>query len=49
LELKIGAKPISAELILLPIWSLKVQHKTKKAKRIIEMDAVTGRVFAGST
>jgi Helicase HerA, central domain len=49
LELKIGAKPISAELILLPIWSLKVQHKTKKAKRTIEMDAVTGRVFAGST
>ncbi len=48
LELKIGVKPTSAELILLPIWSLKVQHKTKKAKRTINMDAATGRLFTGS-
>lgn len=48
LELKIGATPNSAELIMLPIWSLKVQHKTKKAKRTIKMDAATSRLLAGS-
>ena len=45
LELKLGVKSLSAELILLPIWSLKVQHKKKKAKRTINMDAVTGRLI----
>ena len=48
LELKIGVKSESAELVLLPIWSLKVQHKMKKTKRNINMDAVTGRLLAGS-
>jgi hypothetical protein len=48
LELKIGVKPASAELVLLPTWSLKVQHKTKKAKRTINLDAVTGRLLTGS-
>ena len=48
LELKIGVKSESAELVLLPIWSLKVQHKTKKAKRTINLDAVTGRLLTGS-
>ena len=48
LELKTGAKPVSAELVLLPIWSLKVQHKTKKGKRTINLDAVTGRLLTGS-
>jgi hypothetical protein len=48
LELKIGVKPVSAALVLLPIWGLKVQHKTKKAKRTITMDAATGRLLKGN-
>jgi hypothetical protein len=48
LKLKIGAKSEMAELFLLPIWSLKVRHKTKQAKRTINMDAVTGRLLARS-
>ena len=48
LELKIGVKSESAELVLLPIWSLKVQHKTKKARRTINMDAATGRLLSGN-
>ena len=48
LELKMGAKPVSAELVLLPIWSLKVQHKRKRAKRTINMDATSGRLLAGN-
>jgi predicted RNA-binding protein YlxR (DUF448 family) len=47
LELKIGAKPVSAEMILLPVWSLKVQHKRKKSRRTINMDAATGRLLSG--
>lgn len=47
LELKIGVKPVSAEMILLPMWNLKVQHKRKKTKRIINMDAATGRLLSG--
>ena len=47
LELKIGIRPVSAEMILLPVWSLKVQHKRKKAKRTINMDAATGRLLSG--
>jgi len=48
LELKIGVKSESAELVLLPIWSLKVRHKTKKARRTINMDAATGRLLVGN-
>ncbi len=48
LELKIGARASSAELILLPIWTLKIQHKKRKTRRTINMDAVTGRVLSGS-
>jgi predicted transcriptional regulator len=48
LELKIGVHPVSAEMILLPVWSIKVQHKTKKAKRTINMDAATGRLLSGN-
>jgi hypothetical protein len=48
LELKVGAKSESAELVLLPIWSLKVQHKTKKARRTVNMDAATGRLLVGN-
>jgi predicted RNA-binding protein YlxR (DUF448 family) len=47
LELKIGVRPVSAEMILLPIWSIKVRHKTKKTKRTINMDAATGRLLSG--
>jgi hypothetical protein len=32
----------------MPIWSLKVQHKTKKARRTINMDAATGRLLVGN-
>jgi hypothetical protein len=45
LELRIGVKPVSAELVLLPIWSFKVRHKRKRAKRTINMDAATGRLL----
>jgi hypothetical protein len=48
LELKIGVLPISAELILLPAWSIKVQHKTKNTKRTINLDAATGRLLSGN-
>jgi hypothetical protein len=47
LELKIGVRPMSAEMILLPVWSLKVQHKRKKSRRTINIDAATGRLLAG--
>lgn len=47
LELKIGVRPVSAEMILLPSWSLRVQHKRKKTKRTINMDAATGRLLSG--
>jgi len=47
LELKIGVKPVSTEMVLLPVWSLKVQHKKKKTKRTISMDAATGRSLSG--
>jgi len=47
MELKTGARPISAEMILLPVWTMKVQHKRKKARRTIDMDAATGRLLSG--
>jgi hypothetical protein len=47
LELTAGIRPMSAEMILLPVWSLKVQHKRKKARRTINMDAATGRLLSG--
>lgn len=47
LEVKIGVTPVSAKLVLLPVWSLRVQHKTKKTKRTINMDAATGRLLSG--
>jgi hypothetical protein len=48
LELKIGVRPVSAEMILLPVWSFKVQHKRKRTKRTINMDAATGRLLSGN-
>jgi hypothetical protein len=47
LKLTLGVSPISSELVLLPIWSLKVKHKKKKKKRTIIMDSATGRRLAG--
>jgi hypothetical protein len=47
LELKIGAKAQSAELVLLPIWTLRIQHKIKNTRRVISIDAATGRLVTG--
>jgi len=47
LRLTLGVKPVSAEIILLPVWTLKVRHKKKLAKRTINIDAATGRVLSG--
>jgi hypothetical protein len=47
LELKLGVKPVAAEIILLPLWTLKVKHKKDMAKRTIIMDAATGRILRG--
>jgi len=47
LQLTLGVKPVSAEMILLPVWTLKVRHKKKLAKRTIIFDAATGRVLSG--
>jgi hypothetical protein len=47
LRLTLGVKPVSAEMILLPVWTLKVRHKKKLAKRTIIMDAATGRILSG--
>jgi len=47
LQLTLGVKPVSAEIILLPVWTLKVRHKKKLAKHTIIMDAATGRILSG--
>jgi hypothetical protein len=47
LRLTLGVKPVSAEMILLPVWTLKVRHKKKLIKRTIFMDAATGRILSG--
>ena len=47
LRLTLGVMPVSSELVLLPVWSLKVNHKKKKKKRTIIMDAATGRRIVG--
>ena len=47
LRLTLGVMPVSSELVLLPVWSLKVKHKKKKKKRTIIMDAATGRRIVG--
>jgi hypothetical protein len=48
LRLTLGVKPISSELVLLPVWKLKVKHKKKKKKRTIIIDAATGRHLVGN-
>jgi ABC-type oligopeptide transport system ATPase subunit len=47
LKLTLGVTPISSELALLPVWSLKIKHKKKQKKRTIIMDSATGRRLAG--
>ena len=47
LKLTLGVTPVSSEIVLLPVWSLKVRHKKKKKKRTIFMDAATGRRLVG--
>jgi len=47
LQLTLGVKPVSTEMILLPVWTLKVRHKKKLARRTIIMDAATGRILSG--
>jgi len=47
LQMTLGVKPVSAEMILLPVWTLRVRHKKKLAKRTIIMDAATGRILSG--
>jgi hypothetical protein len=47
LQRTLGVKPVSAEIILLPMWTLKVRHKKTLAKRTIILDAATGRTISG--
>ncbi|PVX23874.1 MAG: hypothetical protein CW691_09320 [Candidatus Bathyarchaeum sp.] len=47
LRLTLGAIPVSSEIVLLPVWTLKVRHKKSKKKRTIVMDAATGRRLVG--
>jgi len=47
LRLTFGVKALFSELVLLPVWTLKVRHKKKKKKRTIYMDAATGRQLVG--
>jgi hypothetical protein len=48
LKLTLGVRPVSAELVMLPVWTLKVKHKKKQKKRSIIMDAATGRKIIGN-
>jgi hypothetical protein len=47
LALKLGVKSFSSEIVLLPVWSLKVKHKKRPIKRMIIIDAATGRTLKG--
>lgn len=47
LQLTLGVEPVSAEITLLPVWTLKVKHKKKLTKRTITIDAATGRFLSG--
>jgi hypothetical protein len=47
LKLTLGVRPVSSELVMLPVWTLKVRHKKKQKKRAIIMDAATGRRIIG--
>jgi len=47
LRLTYGVRAVFSELVLLPVWTLKVRHKKNKKKRTIYMDAATGRKLVG--
>jgi len=47
LVLTLGVKPLSAEMILLPVWAFKVRHKKTLTKRTVTLDAATGRILVG--
>ena len=47
LRLTLGVMPVSSEIVLLPVWTLKVSHKKSKKKRSIMIDAATGRRLVG--
>jgi hypothetical protein len=47
LQLTLAVKPVSAEMILLPVWTLKIRHKKALSTRTIVIDAVTGRTLSG--
>ncbi len=47
LKLTLGVRPVSSELVMLPVWTLKVRHKKKQKKRSIIIDAATGRRIVG--
>jgi len=47
LKLTFGVTPLSSEIVLLPVWKIKVKHKKKQKKRTIFMDAATGRKLVG--
>jgi len=48
LKLTLGVSPVSSEIVLLPVWKLKVKHKKKKKKHTFFMDAATGRRLIGN-
>jgi hypothetical protein len=47
LQTTLGVRPVTAEIILLPVWTLNVTHKKTARKRTIIMDAATGRTLSG--
>ncbi|MFC1486822.1 ATP-binding protein [Thermoproteota archaeon] len=47
LRLTFGVTPVFSEIVLLPIWTIKIRHKKKKKKRSIIIDAATGRRIVG--
>ncbi|MCW4034213.1 MAG: DUF853 family protein [Candidatus Bathyarchaeota archaeon] len=48
LRLTLGVKPLSSEIVLLPVWTLKIKHKKNKKKRSLVLDAATGRKLVGN-
>lgn len=47
IRLTLGVLPVWSEIVLLPVWTLKIKHKKKNKKRSIAMEAATGRQLNG--
>jgi hypothetical protein len=47
LRLTLGVIPVYSEIVLLPIWTIKIRHRKKKKKRLIIIDAAMGRRIVG--